>query len=69
MKNILVVTSSRSEYGLLANLIKDISKFYGVEFGEVNKVTSTMIAEATPAAKMKHGIQGLIVSDLYEEGY
>ena len=41
----------------LKSLIKDISKFYGVEFGEVNKVTSTMIAEATPAAKMKHGLR------------
>ena len=41
----------------LKSLIKDISKFYGIEFTEVNKVTSQMIFEATPAAKAKHGIK------------
>ena len=51
----------------LKSLIKDISKFYGVEFGEVNKVTSTMIAEATPAAKMKHGIKAGVYAPTWEE--
>ena len=51
----------------LKSLIKDISKFYGVEFGEVNKVTSTMIAEATPAAKMKHGIKAGVYAPTFEE--
>ena len=51
----------------LKSLIKDISKFYGVEFGEVNKVTSTMIAEATPAAKMKHGIKAGVYAPTWQE--
>jgi len=51
----------------LKSLIKDISKFYGVEFGEVNKVTSMMIAEATPAAKMKHGIKAGVYAPTWEE--
>ena len=51
----------------LKSLIKDISKFYGIEFGEVNKVTSTMIFEATPAAKMKHGIKAGVYAPTWEE--
>ena len=51
----------------LKSLIKDISKFYGVEFGEVNKVTSSMIAEATPAAKMKHGIKAGVYAPTWQE--
>ena len=38
-----------------------------MEFGEVNKVTSTMIAEATPAAKMKHGIKAGVYAPTWEE--
>lgn len=40
----------------LRSLIKDISKFYGIEFTEVNNVTSKMVYEATPLAKKAHGI-------------
>ena len=35
----------------LRSLIKDISKFYGIEFTEVNNVTSKMVYEASPRAK------------------
>jgi len=51
----------------LKSLIKDISKFYGIEFSEVNKVTSSMIFEATPAAKMKHGIKAGVYAPTWEE--
>jgi DNA polymerase-3 subunit alpha len=51
----------------LKSLIKDISKFYGIEFGEVNKVTSNMIFEATPAAKAKHGIKAGVYTPTWEE--
>jgi len=51
----------------LKSLIKDISKFYGIEFGEVNKVTSNMIFEATPAAKAKHGIKAGVYAPTWEE--
>jgi len=51
----------------LKSLIKDISKFYGVEFGEVNRVTSSMIAEATPAAKQLHGIKAGVYAPTWEE--
>ena len=51
----------------LKSLIKDISKFYGIEFTEVNKVTSSMIFEATPAAKAKHGIKAGVYNPTWEE--
>tara|TARA_B100000700_G_scaffold212499_1_gene233624 strand:+ start:1937 stop:5377 length:3441 start_codon:yes stop_codon:yes gene_type:complete len=51
----------------LKSLIKDISKFYGIEFSEVNKVTSNMIFEATPAAKAKHGIKAGVYTPTWEE--
>ena len=51
----------------LKSLIKDISKFYGVEFGEVNKVTASMIAEATPAAKIRHGIKAGVYAPTWKE--
>jgi len=51
----------------LKSLLKDISKFYGIEFGEVNKVTSNMIFEATPAAKAKHGIKAGVYAPTWEE--
>ena len=51
----------------LKSLIKDISKFYGIEFTEVNKVTSNMIFEATPAAKAKHGIKAGVYTPTWEE--
>lgn len=51
----------------LKSLIKDISKWYGVPFIEVNKVTSQMIFEATPAAKARHGIKAGVYTPTWEE--
>ena len=51
----------------LKSLIKDISKWYGVPFIEVNKVTSQMIFEATPAAKAKHGINAGVYNPTWQE--
>ena len=51
----------------LRSLIKDISKFYGVEFTEVNTVTSVMMREAMPLAKQKHGIKAGIYNPTWEE--
>lgn len=51
----------------LKSLIKDISKFYGVPFAEANKVTSSMIFEATPAAKAKHGIKAGVYTPTWKE--
>ena len=51
----------------LRSLIKDISKFYGVPFTEVNPVTSRMVKEATPKAKIKHGIKAGVYAPTFEE--
>ena len=51
----------------LRSLIKDISKFYGIPFPEVNKVTSMMIKEATPEAKRRHGIKAGVYAPTWEE--
>ncbi len=51
----------------LRSLIKDISKFYGIEFTEVNNVTSKMVYEATPRAKAKHGITAGVYTPTFEE--
>tara|TARA_A200000159_G_scaffold67039_1_gene62053 strand:- start:10222 stop:13656 length:3435 start_codon:yes stop_codon:yes gene_type:complete len=51
----------------LRSLIKDISKFYGIEFTEVNNVTSKMVYEATPLAKKKHGITSGVYAPTFEE--
>lgn len=51
----------------LRSLIKDVSKFYGIPFTEVNKVTSVMIKEATPLAKAEHGITAGMYVPTYEE--
>ena len=51
----------------LRSLIKDISKFYGIEFTEVNNVTSKMVYEATPRAKAKHGITAGVYAPTFEE--
>jgi len=51
----------------LRSLIKDISKFYGVEFSEVNDVTSKMAYEATPLAKAKRGITAGVYAPTFEE--
>ena len=49
------------------SLIKDISKLYGLDFKEVNDVTSKMLAEATPLAKKKNGIKSGVYTPTYEE--
>ena len=51
----------------LRSLIKDISKFYDIPFTTVNKVTNTMMNEATPLAKKKHGIRAGIYTPTFEE--
>jgi len=51
----------------LRSLIKDIGKFYGVPFVEVNAVTSRMVREATPKAKAKHGIRAGVYVPTFEE--
>ena len=51
----------------LRSLIKDISKFYGVPFTEVNPVTGRMVKEATPKAKKKHGIKAGVYVPTFEE--
>jgi len=51
----------------LRSLIKDISKFYDIEFKEVNNVTNRMLAEATPLAKKAHGIRAGVYTPTFEE--
>ena len=51
----------------LRSLVKDISKLYGIPFIEVNAVTSTMLREATPLAKKKHGIKAGVYTPTFEE--
>jgi len=51
----------------LKSLIKDISKFYEIEFSEVNDVTSKMMLEATPLAKQKNGIKAGLYVPTFEE--
>ena len=51
----------------LRSLIKDISKFYGIDFQEANNVTSKMVYEATPRAKAKHGITAGVYAPTFEE--
>ncbi len=51
----------------LRSLIKDISKFYGIEFTEVNAVTNKMVHEATPLAKKAHGITAGVYNPTFEE--
>jgi len=51
----------------LRSLVKDISKFYGIEFSEVNAVTNKMVYEATPLAKKEHGITAGVYNPTFEE--
>jgi len=51
----------------LRSLIKDISKFYGIEFTEVNAVTNKMVFEATPLAKKAHGITAGVYNPTFDE--
>ena len=51
----------------LKSLIKDISKFYGIEFREVNNVTSVMMSEAIGPAKKKHGITTGMYTPTFED--
>lgn len=49
------------------SLIKDASKLLGIDYQEVNSVTSVMLAEATPAAKRKNDIKAGAYEPTYEE--
>ena len=51
----------------LRSLIKDIGKFYGVPFAEVNAVTGRMVKEATSKAKADHGIRAGVYVPTFEE--
>ena len=51
----------------LRSLVKDISKFYGVPFTEVNKVTSVMLKEATPKAKRARGQTAGVYNPTFQE--
>jgi DNA polymerase-3 subunit alpha len=51
----------------LRSLIKDISKFYGIPFTEVNPVTGNMLHEAKAPAKKKHGIKAGVYNPTFEE--
>jgi len=51
----------------LRSLIKDISKFYNIDFAEANGVTSKMIHEATPRAKEANGIAAGVYAPTFEE--
>jgi DNA polymerase-3 subunit alpha len=49
------------------SLVKDIAKFYGIPFQEVNAVTSVMEEEAIPQAKAAHGIKSGAYKPTVEE--
>ena len=51
----------------LRSLIKDISKFYSIDFVEVNTVTSRMLHEAMPRAKEANGIVAGVYTPTFEE--
>jgi len=51
----------------LRSLIKDISKYYDISYSEVNKVTKSMLYEATPKAKAAHGIKAGVYVPTFEE--
>jgi len=51
----------------LRSLIKDIGKFYGIPFAEVNKVTGVMMKEATPKAKAAKGQTAGVYTPTFDE--
>lgn len=51
----------------LKSLIKDISKFYEIEFKEVNTVTQKMMKEAMGPAKTANGVTTGVYTPTYEE--
>jgi DNA polymerase-3 subunit alpha len=51
----------------LRSLVKDISKYYEIEFNEVNAVTNVMFKEATPLAKKRHGIKAGVYTPTFDE--
>jgi DNA polymerase-3 subunit alpha len=51
----------------LRSLIKDISKFYNIDFSEVNVVTSRMLHEAMPRAKEANGVVAGVYTPTFEE--
>ena len=51
----------------LKSLIKDIARFYNIDFSEVNTVTSKMMDEAKPRAKERHGLAAGMYIPTFEE--
>jgi DNA polymerase-3 subunit alpha len=51
----------------LRSLIKDISKFYSIDYSEVNQVTSRMMSEALPKAKEANGIVAGVYTPTFKE--
>lgn len=51
----------------LKSTLKDLARFLGVPFEEVNEITKTMMREATPPAKKKHGITAGVYEPTYDE--
>lgn len=51
----------------LKTLIKDISKFYGISFVEVNDVTTKMMIEAIGPAKERNDIKSGVYTPTFEE--
>ncbi len=49
------------------SLIKDVSKFYGIPFTDVNIVTKNMVIEATPKAKAANDIKFGVYNPTFEE--
>lgn len=51
----------------IRSLIKDISKFYGIPFQEVNEITTKILDEATGPAKKKNDIEAGAYEPTFEE--
>ena len=51
----------------LRSLIKDVAKFYDIDFGEVNLVTSVMENEARTAAKKRAGVKAGIYALTFDD--
>lgn len=53
----------------LKSLIKDVSRFYGLPFFEVNDITNKILEESVPLAKKKNEIEAGIYEPTFEEAY
>ncbi|MCK9596317.1 hypothetical protein M0R19_03995 [Candidatus Pacearchaeota archaeon] len=51
----------------IKSLIKDLSKFYGIDYQEVNSVTTKMVKESLSEIKKEHGIQAGAYTPTFEE--